>query len=90
MPVGGNGLLLFNLEYRFPIAGDFGGTVFFDSGNVWADWRSIGLEDLKNGAGLAGSYLSPLGPIRAGVGWKLDREPRESAYELFVNIGNAF
>lgn len=90
VPVGGNGLFLFNLEYRFPIAGDFGGTVFFDSGNVWADWRSIGLEDLKNGAGLAGSYLSPLGPIRAGVGWKLDREPRESAYELFVNIGNAF
>jgi outer membrane protein assembly factor BamA len=90
VPVGGDGLFLFNLEYRFPLFGDFGGTVFFDSGNVWADWRSIDFNGLKNGAGLGARYLSPLGPIRAGVGWKLDREPGEPAYELFVNIGNTF
>jgi len=90
VPVGGDGLFLFNLEYRFPLFGDFGGTVFFDTGNVWADWRSINFSELKNGVGLGGRYLSPLGPIRAGVGWKLDREPGESSYELFVNIGNTF
>ena len=90
VPVGGDGLFLFNLEYRFPLFGDFGGTVFFDTGNVWADWRSINFNQLKNGVGLGGRYLSPLGPIRAGVGWKLDREPGEPGYELFVNIGNTF
>jgi outer membrane protein insertion porin family len=90
VPVGGDGLLLFNLEYRFPLFGDFGGTVFFDTGNVWADWRSIDLGELKNGIGLGARYRSPLGPIRAGIGWKLDREPGESSYELFVNIGNPF
>jgi outer membrane protein assembly complex protein YaeT len=90
VPVGGDGLFLVNLEYRFPLFGDFGGTVFFDSGNVWADWRSISFSDLKNGAGLGARYLSPIGPIRAGIGWKLDREPGESSYEFFVNIGNTF
>ncbi len=90
IPVGGNGLLLLNLEYRFPVAGDFGGTVFFDTGNVWPDWRAINLGEIKNGAGLGARYLSPLGPIRAGIGWKLDREPGETSYELFFNIGNAF
>ncbi len=90
VPVGGDGLLLFNVEYRFPLFGDFGGTVFFDTGNVWADWRSIDPGDFKHGAGLGAHYLSPLGPIRAGIGWKLDREPGEASYELFVNIGNAF
>jgi outer membrane protein insertion porin family len=90
VPVGGDGLFLFNLDYRFPLFGDFGGTVFFDSGNVWADWRSINARQLKNGVGLGGRYLSPLGPVRAGIGWKLDREPGEAGYELFVNIGNAF
>lgn len=90
IPVGGNGLLLLNLEYRFPVFGDFGGTVFFDTGNVWPDWRSIDLSKTKHGAGLGARYLSPLGPIRAGIGWKLDREPGEPSYELFFNIGNPF
>jgi len=90
VPVGGDGLLLLNLEYRFPVFGDFGGTVFFDSGNVWGNWRSISLSDLRNGIGLGARYNSPIGPIRAGIGFKLNREPGESGYALFVNIGNPF
>jgi outer membrane protein insertion porin family len=90
VPVGGDGLLLLNLEYRFPVFGDFGGTVFLDSGNVWADWHSISLSELKNGIGLGARYNSPIGPIRAGIGFKLNREPGESGYALFVNIGNPF
>jgi len=90
IPVGGDGILLLNLEYRFPVFDGFGGTVFFDSGNVWPDWRSISLSGVKNGIGLGARYLSPIGPIRAGIGWKLDRDPGESSYELFFNIGNPF
>jgi outer membrane translocation and assembly module TamA len=90
LPVGGDGLLLFNLEYRFPVFGDFGGTLFYDAGNVWADWRSIRPQDVKNGVGLGARYLSPIGPIRAGIGWKLNREKGESGYQLFFNIGNPF
>jgi outer membrane protein insertion porin family len=90
LPVGGNGLLLFNLEYRFPVFDAFGGTIFYDTGNVWPDWRSIRIKDLKNGIGLGARYLSPIGPIRAGIGWKLDREKGESGYQLFFNIGNPF
>lgn len=88
--VGGNGLLLLNVEYRFPLFGDFGGSVFFDTGNVWPDWRSLDLGEIKHGIGLGARYLSPLGPLRAGIAWKLDREPGEPAYELFFNIGNPF
>ncbi|MFY9820665.1 MAG: outer membrane protein assembly factor BamA, partial [Thermoanaerobaculia bacterium] len=90
LPVGGDGLLLFNLEYRFPVFGDFGGTLFYDAGNVWADWRSIRVQDVKNGVGLGARYLSPIGPIRAGIGWKLNREKGEPGYQLFFNIGNPF
>jgi outer membrane protein assembly factor BamA len=90
LPVGGDGLLLFNLEYRFPVFGDFGGTLFYDAGNVWADWRSIRPGGVKNGVGLGARYLSPIGPIRAGIGWKLNREKGEPGYQLFFNIGNPF
>jgi len=96
MPVGGNGLVLVNLDYRFPIAGAFGGTLFFDSGNVWADWRDIrltGQEGLKSGAGFGFRYLSPIGPLRAELGWKLHREtqlPSEGPLVLFLSFGNPF
>ncbi|HEX2643396.1 MAG TPA: outer membrane protein assembly factor BamA [Thermoanaerobaculia bacterium] len=90
-PVGGNGLLLVNLEYQFPVAGAFGGTVFYDTGNVWADWRDIDFGELKPGAGLGVRYLSPIGPIRGEVGWPLDLDPGEERQPVyFLSFGTAF
>jgi outer membrane protein assembly complex protein YaeT len=90
-PVGGNGLLLVNLEYQFPVAGAFGGTVFYDTGNVWADWRDIDFSGLKPGAGVGVRYLSPIGPIRGEVGWPLDPElGEESKPVYFLSFGTAF
>lgn len=90
-PAGGNGLLLFNLEYRFPLFGAFGGAVFSDTGNVWADWRDIDPGDFKAGIGFGLRYLSPIGPLRFDLGWKLDREPGESNSPVyFLSFGNPF
>lgn len=89
--VGGNGLFLFNLEYRFPIAGAFGGTVFYDAGNVWADWQSIDWGDVKQGIGVGVRYLSPIGPLRLDAGWKLDPDEGESRGPvLLISFGNPF
>ncbi len=96
MPIGGNGLALANLDYRFPIAGNLGGTFFFDSGNVWADWRDIrltGADGFKSGTGFGFRYMSPIGPLRAEVGWKLHREtapPAEGPLVFFLSFGNPF
>jgi outer membrane protein insertion porin family len=95
MPVGGNGLVLANFDYRFPIIGALGGTLFFDSGNVWADWRDIrltGSGGFKSGAGFGFRYLSPIGPLRAELGWKLHRErnPPEGPLVFFLSFGNPF
>lgn len=87
---GGNGLLLFNFDYRFPIRGPFGGTVFADIGNVWADWRDIEDRDLRPGVGLGVRYRSPIGPLRLDIGWKLDREPGERSPVFFFSFGNPF
>jgi outer membrane protein insertion porin family len=87
---GGNGLVLVNVDYRFPIIGQFGGVVFFDWGNVWADWRHIDLGEARPGAGVGVRYLSPIGPLRVEIGWKLDRQHGESPYAVFVSLGNPF
>ncbi len=90
VPVGGNGLMLANLDWRFPIAGPVGGVAFVDAGNVWSDWRKIDPGELKPGAGVGVRYDSPIGPLRLEVGWKLDRLPGESPAVVFLSFGNPF
>jgi outer membrane protein insertion porin family len=88
--VGGAGLLLANLEWRFPIAGPVGGDVFLDGGNDWASWRDVQPAQMRWGAGLGLRIETPVGPFRVEYGWKLDRLPGESPGELFVSLGNPF
>ena len=91
LEVGGNGLLVLNVDYRFPISGDFGGLIFFDWGNVWADWQNISIDEMKPGVGFGLRYLSPIGPVRIEMGWKLDREDFESSSPVFLlSFGNPF
>ncbi len=88
---GGNGLFLANLDYRFPIRGTVGGTLFLDAGNIWADWRDFDPNDIRLGIGLGLRYRSPIGPLRLEVGWKLDRQDYESSSpEFFLSFGNPF
>jgi outer membrane protein insertion porin family len=87
---GGNGLAIFNLELRYPFYGGFWATGFFDTGNIWADWRDIDFSDFKNGVGVGVGWDSPVGPIRVEIGWKLDREEFESPYQVFLSFGTAF
>jgi outer membrane protein insertion porin family len=87
---GGGALALANLEWRVPVAGEFGIALFLDGGNVWREAGDVDLSRARWGAGLGLRYASPVGPLRLEVGWKLDREPFEDAYEAFVSLGNAF
>ena len=90
VPAGGNGLFLVNLDFRFPIFGAVEGTVFFDSGNVWPDWRDLDSSDLRSGAGVGLRYLSPIGPIRVEIGWPLDPLDDDSPRVIFLSLGNPF
>jgi outer membrane protein assembly factor BamA len=45
-PVGGQGLVLFNLEYRFPITGkSVWGELFVDSGQVYQSLKALSYEE---------------------------------------------
>jgi outer membrane protein insertion porin family len=89
-PIGGAGLLVANLELRFPVAGSVGGSLFVDGGNVWPSWKDANTAEMRWGAGLGVRVETPMGPFRLEYGWKLDQRTGESPGELFFSFGNPF
>jgi outer membrane protein assembly factor BamA len=72
--VGGNGFLGVNAEFRFPIFGNLGGTVFYDAAQVWKNPADIrvafeGDDGLRQGIGIGLRYMTPIGPVRIEYGW---------------------
>jgi outer membrane protein assembly factor BamA len=71
-PLGGNSLFAASAELRAVLRGNFGGVLFVDGGNVWADSGGIKLGDLRYAVGPGLRYQTPIGPIRFDVGWQLN------------------
>jgi outer membrane protein assembly complex protein YaeT len=89
-PIGGNALLLINLEYQYPVSGFFSVVFFLDVGNVWESPSQIKLGQLRYGFGPGIRVDTPAGPLRAEYGFKLDRTPDESAGHFFLSFGIPF
>ena len=70
--VGGSSIAGLNAEWRFRIAGDFGGQVFYDATQVWGDGSfHLGMEGdrgLRQSVGIGIRYLTPVGPLRFEYG----------------------
>jgi len=88
--IGGNALLIANVEWRVPLTGGLGLVLFTDWGNVWAGPSYVKLAEGRWGAGLGLHYLTPVGPFRLEYGFRLDRKPFEDAGALSFSIGYPF
>jgi outer membrane protein assembly factor BamA len=98
LPIGGHAFLNFSTEVRFPVWSRIGGVIFLDGGNVWADpWR-MNVADLRYNVGPGLRYSTPIGPIRADVGYQLNPipglvvggEPERRRFRFHFSIGHAF
>jgi len=76
-PIGGEALLIFNVEYTYPLTDFLKLAVFFDTGNVWSEYEDFKVKDLKSGVGIGIRVKTPLGPIRLDYGYPLDLGPGE-------------
>ena len=89
-PLGGNVLLIGNLEYRFPIRGDLGAVIFTDIGNVFADIKHVSLNNVRETLGFGVRYESPIGPLRLDWGFLVNARTGEDRSRLHFAIGQAF
>lgn len=89
-PLGGNALVIGNLEWRFPIWRWFGGAAFLDTGLVAPDVSSLTFSGFKTGVGGGLRITTPVGPIRFDAGYALNPIPGSGRWQLYFAIGHAF
>jgi outer membrane protein insertion porin family len=90
--IGGEKMMVYNLEYRFPLIKDQGvvGIVFFDAGNVFTKDEDYTFSGIRMGAGGGIRWYSPAGPLRLEWGKNLDPKPDEPSSVWEFTIGTPF
>ena len=90
-PLGGNVLVVVNVEWRFPLWRWLGGAVFFDSGAVTGRVADLAVDELRSGVGAGVRLRTPVGPLRLDVGYPLDRVPhQDQKLRVYVTVGYPF
>lgn len=88
--LGGESLLLINLESRFRIFEPLDLVLFHDAGNVWLTPSDMFSTSLRRSAGLGLRWRTPVGALRIEYGRVLDPRPGEPTGEVFFTIGEPF
>jgi outer membrane protein insertion porin family len=76
-PLGGESMVIGNLEYTYPMLEFLKVAAFYDCGNVWAKAGDIGTDKLYSSVGLGFRIKTPIGPISLDYGIPLDTAPGE-------------
>jgi outer membrane protein insertion porin family len=90
--IGGEKMMVYNLEYRFPLLKEQGlvGIAFFDAGNVFTKDENYTFSGIRRSAGTGLRWYSPIGPLRLEYGWNLDQKDDEASGRWEFTIGGTF
>jgi outer membrane protein insertion porin family len=89
-PLGGDLLVLLNLEWRFPIWRFLGGVTFFDVGTVAPRVQDFSFAEFFPGVGGGLRITTPIGPIRLDVGYGLKKVSDHDRIQVYLTVGHAF
>lgn len=89
-PIGGRALSEISIEGRLRFSDTWGGVLFVDGGNAYAD-PSPNFSDLYWGAGFGVRYITSFAPLRLDIAFPLDRrEDLDDDFQVYVSLGQAF
>jgi len=90
-PLGGASVVEASVELRQRIGKAFGAVAFVDAGSAYPDvLPNFSQLAPRVGAGVGIRYYTDFGPIRADVGFPLNRRPSDPPFGLYVSLGQAF
>ncbi len=87
---GGTKELILNFEYLFPLVGGLRGLVFYDTGAAFDNGDPISISGMRHGVGVGVRFISPFGPLKLDLGYKLDKKKGESPAKIHFSMGTAF
>jgi outer membrane protein insertion porin family len=89
-PLGGDAMVIGNVEWRFPIWRWLGGVAFLDTGTVTPEVGNLSFSGFKTGIGGGLRITTPIGPIRVDAGYGLNPIPGSGRWQFYLAIGHAF
>lgn len=87
---GGRIRWIYNAEVTARLANGFKAVGFFDIGSLTNAFRDISNATTRESIGFGLRYMTPVGPLRADYGFKLDRQPGESVGRFHFTFGHLF
>ncbi|MDX2033720.1 MAG: translocation/assembly module TamB domain-containing protein [Blastocatellia bacterium] len=99
VPLGGDGLAIFNFELRYPLSQRFRFVPFYDLGNVFRRVSDFSFSRMTNTVGVGFRINTPLGPVGVDYGFLIDppayatasgailRQPRGT---IHIRFGQSF
>jgi len=88
--IGGTKELIVNVEYLFPLVGGLRGLVFYDTGAAFDNGDQISLSGLRHAVGVGIRFITPFGPLKLDLGYKLDRKKGEDSTKVHFSVGTVF
>lgn len=91
-PIGGRVTAGANAEFRFPVYKKLRGALFADGGQSALRTSGVDPSRWKLGAGFGLRYRTPVGPLRADFGYKLNpgADPSDGRWRIHLTLGESF
>ena len=91
-PIGGESMLVGNIEYLFPLVDFLKMAAFYDIGNVWPRVKDFASGGFKSGVGMGLRVKTPVGPINLDYGFPLNSEPGEEkrSGKFYFSVSRGF
>ncbi|MDR3412103.1 MAG: outer membrane protein assembly factor BamA [Formivibrio sp.] len=93
--MGGTRRFVNNFEFLVPMPGmkddkSMRLSAFVDSGAAWAESEKLSLGDLRHSAGVAFTWISPIGPIKLSVASPLKKKSSDKVEKFQFQLGQVF
>ena len=66
------------------------GLVFYDTGAAFDNGNQISLGGLRHAVGVGIRFITPFGPLKLDLGYKLDRKKGEDPTKVHFSMGTVF